>query len=129
MKSQATLYTLHELPVMVSRDYYEFSEIPPIRTFDGNFLAPLDRTVIIHRVPVHHVHTVKRGGVTQDDYIIIAPELHHILNLPYEAIICEAYQKLGDAQLRSGELWDTIQKFREMPWYRRVWAALKGGLK
>jgi len=129
MRTQATLYTLESIPVQVSGEYFEMARFPPLRAYDGNFLTLMSDTVKIDRMPVHHIHIVKRGGAVQSDYIIIAPELHAILNLPYEEALRKAYQKQSDAETLAHAAQGAIQKFNALPWYKRVRVALTGGFK
>lgn len=129
MKNRATLYTLEQTPVQVSGEYFEMTRIPPLRAYDGNFLTLMDATVTIEHVPVHCIHTIKRGGAIQDDYIVIAPELHRILNMPYEESLLKAHRKQLDAEMLADTAQGVIQKFNALSWYKRVWVALIGGLK
>ena len=60
-----------------------------------------------------------------DTYIAIDPELEKFVAIPYNEKIEAMAQKLNDEQARQMRLELQIENWWSMPWYKRVWSALR----
>ena len=71
------------------------------------------------------VHTIRRIGQRADEYIAIEPELEAILMLPLKARVAEAENRALRRAQEAKVLLDRLATFNALPWYRRVWAAIR----
>jgi len=102
--------------------FVEMYRMPPL---DNIFPIGGDEAIMAERDVVQRlqirVHTIRRVGGRADEYIAIEPELEAILMLPLRARLDEAERRAAGAD----GLRQRIQAFNALPWYRRVWAAIR----
>lgn len=117
---QATLYTIKAERVMAG-DFMEFRhvisdprDICRVHREPDTALACIETK----KIPVDMVSRI-RDGERQDQYIALHPDLREILEAPILRPLHEARYELGNAMRR-------ISDFKALPWYKRVWKAVRG---
>jgi hypothetical protein len=125
-----TSHTAHAGP------YVEMYRMNPMERM---FPIGVDDALVVDQVAAQRlrlqVHTIRRvsriPGVRQaepgllppfeETYVAIEPELEHLLTLPFKARLDEAERQARDA----GALRQRLRVLNALPWYRRVWVALR----
>jgi hypothetical protein len=105
--------------------FVDMYRMPPLDSFfpigGGEALMVERETVQRLQLKVHTIHRIGRG----DEYIAIEPELERILVLPFKARLAEAERKAEQQAREAAGLRQRIAAFNALPWYRRVWAAIR----
>lgn len=126
---RVTLYTLKATEAVVG-DFQEMLKVAvmsPVSVGGGEAISLLSGpecvTVPIHRVTRITPPTTRpvddlfdRGR--QDIFFAVEPALAEILNAPFKADLEKAKEELNSR----------ISAFNGLPWWRRIWAALKRAL-
>ena len=125
---RAKLYQVTEVDVMAT-NYVEVAEMkaPPridyLRVTNGDLLAPLDINRI--SIPVELISHIENGK-RKDEYLAIHPKLRNMIEILKEAELQTANYRIKKAVEEKLKAQDDVKRFFILPWYKRVYIALRG---
>ena len=128
MMRDVTIYgvTSHQARAGSFVDMYRMPPVDSVFPIGGGDALMVERETV-QRLRLK-VHTIRHAGSRADEYIAIEPELEALLMLPLTARLAEAERRAEQQTREAVLLRQRIAAFNALPWYRRVWAALRRGV-
>jgi hypothetical protein len=106
-------------------DFVEMYRMPPLDSVlnlgRGQVLMAEPELVQRLRLKVHTIRHVGRA----DEYLAIEPQLETLLMLPLKARLTEAEVRTERQTREATLLRQRLAAFNALPWYRRVWVAIR----
>lgn len=123
------LYTLNEQEVVIApmQTYLQHIRYQPLDPYvvfqdpDGD----MNLCVETLNIPVQRLTARLKGGVDIDEYLAFEPRVKQIIRDEYEYEIHRLQIKLDQSQLVVESWEEAVNRFHSLPWYKRVWFALK----